>query len=641
MSAIGGLVYFDGRTAEPEALAAASARLHRRGPEAGGAWQAGPAALTQHVLFTTPESLAERGPLVSPDGAVVITADARLDNRADLCRELGVRDEGQPDAALIAAAYDRWEADCAAHLLGDFAVALWDTRRQQVFAMRDVMGVRPFFYYHGGGLFAWASDVQALRLMPGVPSRLNEARLADYITGGVDLTQSFFAGLLRLPPAHTLTASAAGVKLNRYWDVLEVRDTRQANDDAYAAGFRERLTEAVRARVRSAYPVGSMLSGGLDSTSVVCLARPMLAERGQRLHTYSMLFDAAPASDERQYMAPAVAGGGLEHHTLVMDVATPLTNLETLLDLAGEPFHHMALALQHQVNHEARGHGVRVLLDGNYGDAVVSHGSARVAELMRAGHWRTAAREMQGVAGRWRPGNTRIWLTMAWLVGVKPLMPEFARQAARGLRQLRHPGRPYWAAQTLINPAFAWRLDGDAALRAQIDARARRFYTTRAENRFGLSKLPAMPELYNRIAAGAGLELRHPFLDRRLMEYCLGLPSEQRLRDGWNRLIQRNAMAGILPEAVRWRRTKSSPIYSVARALLTRDMPRLAEIMAGLPATAPWIDLAAAEDDYAALRLAAERREYAKPASWNRMGRLARAMVLSLWLPAQGLDGLT
>lgn len=637
MSALGGVAYFDGRAAQPEALAAAAARQQRRGPDAGGTWHGGAAALTQQVLFTTPESLAERGPLVSPDGALVIAADARLDNRDELCRALGLRDEGQPDAALILAAYERWDGDCAAHLLGDYAFAIWDARRRQVFAARDVMGVRPFFYYHGGGQFAWASDVQALRLVPGVPSRLNEARLADYLTGGVDLAETFFAELRRLPPAHTLTVSAAGLKLNRYWDVHAARDTRLPDDDAYAAAFRERVTAAVRARLRSAYPVGAMLSGGLDSTSVVCLARPMLAERGERLHTYSMLFDSAPASDERQYMAPAVAGGGLEHHTLVMDPATPLTNLEGLLDLSGEPFHHMALALQDHVNHTARGHGVRVLLDGNYGDAVVSHGSARVAELVRAGQWRTAAREMQGVVGRWELKRARTWLNMAWRVGVKPLMPEVARQAARQLRHLRYRDRPFWAAETLINPAFAWRLDGDAALRAQIERRARRFSSTRGENSFGLARLPAMPELYNRIAAGAGLELRHPYLDRRLIEFCLGLPSEQRLRDGLSRVIQRNAMVGILPEEVRQRRSKSSPIYSVSRALLTRDMPRLAEVMAGLPAAAAWIDLPAAERDYAALRRAAERAEYAQPSHWTTMGRLARVLALSLWLPEQGL----
>ncbi|MCC7361000.1 MAG: hypothetical protein IT317_16065 [Anaerolineales bacterium] len=634
MSGFAGLVYFDGRAPAPDALAPAEARLLRRGPDAGGAWHAGPAALTQRVLFTTPESLAEAGPLASADGACMIVADARLDNRAELCGQLALRDDGQPDAALILAAYQRWGADCAAQLLGDFAFAIWDTARREVLLARDIMGVRPVFYYHSRAFCAFASDVQALRSIPGVPSRLNEAHLADYLTGGVDAAQSFYADLPRVPPAHTVTLSAAGPRLSRYWDLDAARDTRLPNDDEYAAAFRERITASVRARLRSAFPVGSMLSGGLDSTSVVCLARPMLAERGERLHTFSLLFDAARASDEREFMAPAVALGGLEHHTLLVDPASPLTDLERLLDLSGEPFVHMALSLQHQANSAARAAGVRVLLDGNYGDAVVSHGLGRLTELLRAGRLRTAWREFTGMTGGWQPRRTRALAGMAWSMALKPLMPEFMRQGVRGWRRLRQPDRPYWAAGTPINPSFAWRLDSDTALRAHIEARARRFRDTRAENRFSLAKLPAMPELYNRIAADPGIDLRHPYLDRRLIEFCLGLPAEQRLRDGWNRLIQRNAMRGILPEAVRQRRSKSSPIFSIGRALLANDMPRLAELMPAVAISAPYVDLAVTRADYAQLQQAAALGEYTVPRHWNPMLRLSRVLTFSLWLAA-------
>jgi asparagine synthase (glutamine-hydrolysing) len=349
------------------------------------------------------------------------------------------------------------------------------------------------------------------------------------------------------------------------------------------------------------------------------------------------LFDAARGSDEREFMAPAVEMGGLEHHQLVVDPASPLTDLERLLELSGEPYSHMALSLQHQANCAARAAGVRVLLDGNYGDAVVSHGTGRVAELLRAGRLGAAWREFAGLAGRWRPNRTSAIATMAWTTAIKPLLPEFVRQAARSARRLRQPDRPFWAANTPVNPALAWRLDRDAALHAHIETRARRFRDTRAENRFSLAKLPAMPELYNRIAAGPGLDLRHPYLDRRLVEFCLGLPAEQRLRDGWNRLIQRNAMRGILPEAVRQRRSKSSPIFGISRALLAGDMPRLAELMQQVEISAPYVDLAVAQADYAQLQQAAALGEYAVPRHWNPMLRLSRVLTLSLWLALPGV----
>ncbi|MCC6190075.1 MAG: asparagine synthetase B [Anaerolineales bacterium] len=636
MSGIGGVVYFDGHPAEPADLAGFSARLSQRGPDGGGLWLAGPVALAQHALWTTPESLAERGPFTSPDGALVIAADARLDNRAELCRALDLRDAGQPDSALILAAYARWGEAAPERLLGDFAFAVWDAREQRLFCARDAMGVRPFFYYQSARCLAWASDLKALLALPGVPCRVNELRLADFLTGGHDLASTFYADIMRLPPAHTLSVSAHGeqpARLRRYWDLAAPRDTRLPSDAAYAEAFRELLTASVRARVRSAFPVGSMLSGGLDSTSVVCLARGLLDSRttGGRLHTFSLLFDAVPASDERGYMAPTVAAGGLEHHTILADEVTPLSDLETLLDIAGEPYHHMGLPLQWLADAAAQQAGVRVLLDGNYGDAVVTHGNMRLAELAHHGQWRALAREVAGLTTGWRR-RTRGAFYLAWLAAFKPLLPKFGRQAWRGLRRWRDPQRPAWAFQSIIAPAFAQRMTGQDALQASLHRREQRYRTTRAENQFSVGKMQVQPELYNRLAARCGLELRHPFLDRRLVEFCLGLPSEQRLRDGWARIVQRNAMAGILPEAVRWRRSKSSPIYSMGRALFTRDLPRLGEIVHAAGGLERWVDPAALQRDYDRLCRAAAEARYHQPADWRAMARLDRAVHLALWL---------
>lgn len=640
MSGIGGVVHLDGRPAEPAELVGLSARLALRGPDGGGLWHAGPVALVQHVLWTTPESLAEREPLASPDGALIIAADARLDNRAELCRALDLRDDGQPDSVLILAAYARWGEAAPERLLGDFAFAVWDAREQRLFCARDAMGVRPFFYHQSARCLAWASDLKALLALPGVPCRVNEPRLADFLTGGHDLASTFYADIMRLPPAHTLSVSAHGeqpARLRRYWDLAAPRDTRLPSDAAYAEAFRELLTASVRARVRSAYPVGSMLSGGLDSTSVVCLARGLLDSRtaGGRLHSFSLLFDAAPASDERGYMAPAVEAGGLEHHTILADEVTPLSHLETLLDIAGEPYHHMGLPLHWLADAAARQAGVRVLLDGNFGDAVVTHGNMRLAEMAHHGQWRALARELAGLTTGWRR-RTRSAFYIAWLAAFKPLLPVFGRQAWRELRRWRDPRRPAWAFQSIIAPAFAQSMTGQAALQASLLRRAQRYRTTRAENQSSVSRLQAQPELYNRLATCCGLELRHPFLDRRLVEFCLGLPAEQRLRDGWGRIIQRNAMAGILPEAIRWRRDKSTPIYSMGQALCTQDMPRLGELVHAARGLDHWVDQAVLQRDYDRLCRAAAEARYHQRANWHAMARLDRAVHLVLWLEQLG-----
>jgi asparagine synthase (glutamine-hydrolysing) len=177
LSAIAGLVRLDDQPVDPAEPAAMRARLAHRGPDGGGDWHGGPAGLTHCLLRVTPESLSEQQPLASSER--IITADARLDNRAELCAALGRPDAGQPDAALILAAYERWGAACAEHLLGDYAFAIWDSAERTLFCARDYIGFKPFYYHAGPHLFAFATELKALFALPDVPRRLNEVRVAD------------------------------------------------------------------------------------------------------------------------------------------------------------------------------------------------------------------------------------------------------------------------------------------------------------------------------------------------------------------------------------------------------------------------------------------------------------------------------
>jgi asparagine synthase (glutamine-hydrolysing) len=631
MSGIGGVIYLDGRPVEPAELDGLRQRLAWRGPDAAGIWHAGPAGLVHALFRTTPESLSEQQPLASEDGRLVITADARLDNRAELCAALGRRDEGQPDAALILAAYARWGEACAERLLGDFAFAIWEAAERRLFCARDALGVRPFFYHHGPGLFVFGSTLEAVARQPGVPRAVNEARAAIYLAGGRETTLTFYRDILRLPPAHTLRVTPTGQQLRQYWDLHAPRETRLPSDEAYAEAFRERLTDAVQARLRSAYPVAAMLSGGLDSTAVVCIARPWLRERGQPLHTISLLYDTVRTSDEREYMEAALEVNRERHHTALADPISAVTRVEELISVYGEPFFHMGLAIQALANDTARAAGARVLLDGSYGDAVVSHGNLRVAEWLRTGHWVTALREAAGLAEGLRP-HWKYTLAYLWLVGVKPLIPSWARQTWRAGRVRFQPGRPYWAAGHIILPDFARRMRRDPAVRAWIDSLGHAATTTREDGQASASRIVEQTELYNQMGTYAGLEMRHPFADRRLVEFCLGLPSEQRLRDGWGRFIQRQALEGILPEAIRLRRTKATPARSVGRALLERDLEDLERLLQMAPRASQWINMAQVERDYARLRQHAAEQHYNFSAQWREVTRLTRALQLAVWL---------
>jgi asparagine synthase (glutamine-hydrolysing) len=632
MSGIGGLIRLDGRPVEPAELDGLRQRLAWRGPDAAGIWHAGPAGLVHALFRTTPESLSEQQPLASEDGRLVITADARLDNRAELCAALGRRDEGQPDAALILAAYARWGEACAERLLGDFAFAIWEAAERRLFCARDALGVRPFFYHHGPGLFVFGSTLEAVARQPGVPRAVNEARTATYLAGGVDYVQTFYRDILRLPAAHSVTVEAGGARLCRYWDIHAPRETRLPSDAAYAEALRERLDEAVGAALRSATPVGVMLSGGLDSSAVTGLARRRLP--AERLHTFSLLFDAAAASDEREYVQAVAAAGGVTHHDLPGDEASLVTRVEAFLAAYGEPYYHLALALPARINDAARASGAGVVLSGDFGDAAVGHGYTLAAELVRAGRWPRAAREVRLVA-RGQGLHGRPLYNYVWSV-LLAQAPDSARHAWRVWRNRRRREQPGWAAGTIINRDFARRVSAEHGLRDWLGNRPPFLHSTAEDSRFYLGRATQQAELFNQLAALTGVEARHPFLHRRLAEFCLGLPGDQRLRDGWPRHIHRRALEGLVPEAVRWRRSKMNPIQSVSRALLERDRPELDRLLEAARAAGDWLDLSQLARDRAQLDAAAARGEHEHARHWPAQGRVARALHTGLWLKQAG-----
>src|SRR5437867_3387072 len=376
MSAIVGIYFLDGRVVDGAALQSMVEQLAHRGPDGSGVWSEKEVGLGHRMLWTTPESLLEKFPLVNAAGDLVLTADARIDNRDDLIEELGVTtgSSGQiSDSELILRSYEHWGERCPEKLVGDFAFAIWDRRAQKLFCARDHFGVKPFYYYRADRLFAFASEIKALLCLPEAPRRLNEVRVADYLDGGLllgDKAGTFYQDILRLPPGHSLTIGPDRVQLRAYWALDPSRELRLGSDDEYAEAFREIFTEAVRCRLRSAYPVGSMLSGGLDSSSIVCSARQLLEENGRpRLHTFSAVFDDLPQCDERPFINEVLAQGGLEPHYARVDLENPLAELERVLWHQDEASYGPNLYLQWALYRTVGKQSERLSLGGFEGDS--------------------------------------------------------------------------------------------------------------------------------------------------------------------------------------------------------------------------------------------------------------------------------
>jgi asparagine synthase (glutamine-hydrolysing) len=573
VSGIVGFLALDGRPVQSSDVERMNASIVHRGPDGSDAWVEGPIGLGHCMLHTTPESLEERLPLAR-DG-LAITADARLDNREDLFSALGVEPGARkdiPDSALILLAYQRWGEDCAGRLLGDFCFAIWDSRARRLVCARDHFGVKPlYYYYEPGRRFVFGSEIKAIFCVDGIEKRLNEVKIADYMLEMLEDTErTFYEGIQRLSPASVLSVDQDGMRRTTYWALDPEREIRLGSDAEYAEAFRDLLTEAVRCRLHSAFPVGTMLSGGLDSSSIACLAHDLQADAGgPALHTFSIVFDEIEKSDEREYIRHVLSGRHFDAHFILGDHATPFDGLEAMLSLQDEPYPAPNVHLNRLAWESAQQHGVRVLLDGFLGDNVVSHGVEHLIELANRWRWRALATELRQYLQRSGGGVPPLRAVMQHYFvehALKPRTPDLLLRLWRRLRG--YPIDPHADELALFQRSFSDRV----GLKRRLEERYRRSRANKNARQAHYESLvggmvQTALEVYNKGCGGLGIEARIPFIDKRLVEFCLATPGVQKINGGYTRMIMRNAMTGILPEEIRCRSSKGDLGHAFIRGL--------------------------------------------------------------------------
>lgn len=664
MSGIVGVYYLDGRPVDRADLERMANILAHRGPDDAGIWSQGSVGLGHRMLWTTPESLQEKLPLTHQTGHLVITADARIDNQAELLPLLGFSDRpaGEvADSQLILAAYEKWGEQCPEKLIGDFAFAIWDGRRQVLFCARDHFGIRPFYYYYSPQTFVFGSEIKALLSLPEVPQRLNELRIGYHLAVTVeDKAITFYQDVFRLPSGHSMTVSARGIQMRTYWSLDPKREIRFESDEAYAEAFRELFIEAVRCRLRSAFPVGSMLSGGLDSSAVTCVARDLLAKNnGRPLHTVSAIFEEFPQCNERPYIQKVVAGGGILAQYISLGQVGPLADLKRIFQYIDEPFAAPTFYIIWNLYQAAQQQGVRVILDGIDGDTAVYHGDMYLAELARASQWEKFVLEAKAIARHenlpsvpvlfeqygW-PYLTELAQGWQWLTLIKEINelspyigtsrrkilqycgfePAITQPVRQAWRKLNHQNNLFHTVPHIAHQNFAERISLNNYLETLENHRSIPSRTARDEH-YSLLIAGLMTyvfELTDGASMAFSIESRHPFADRRLLEFCLALPSDQKLRQGWNRFILRRALGGLLPEEIRWRGGKTVNRAVVTSGLLDIDGRLLKEVIADSENTlSPYVDGGALHEVYS--RYLSDRQSTDEMKVWQ-------AVVLALWL---------
>ncbi len=304
------------------------------------------------------------------------------------------------DADLILAAYRAWGTDCATHLIGDFAFAIWDTVQRRLFAARDAMGIRTLYYRIEPKRLLFATEAKQILALPDVPVQPFEPAICMHLSGPLGRPEwSFYDGIAQLAPAYALVAEASGHRTWRYWDIDETERIRYADDDAYVHHFREIFQEAVRCRLRSVKPVGLSLNGGMDSGSVAAMAGWLRQRHGMDslapLHAYCWDFDHLPDYDERD-----VSRILNDHYQLpVVDVPAdknwPLATYPAHSPDRDDPLIWPLQALHNQVMATAKADGMSAVFSGECDDEMVGSGVLDLHGLLRTGRWRKLGHELQ------------------------------------------------------------------------------------------------------------------------------------------------------------------------------------------------------------------------------------------------------
>jgi asparagine synthase (glutamine-hydrolysing) len=479
-------------------------------------------------------------PMQIDDGRLWITYNGEIYNyievRAEL-ESLGHAFRTGTDTEVILRAYRQWGAPCVDRFSGMWAFAIYDSLQRRLFCSRDRFGIKPFYYFATPSLFLFASEIKQILEHPGVRRAVNEVVAFQYLAQGVHdhSAETFFSGIRQLPGGYSLhvdlSEAPLATRVERYWE-LPLGEEDGLNEKRYVETFASLFKKAVRQHLRSDVPVGSCLSGGLDSSSIIAAASA--ANPGSQLHSFSSCFDDA-ALDERPFIREMVSSAGLAAHSIFPGPEGFWNDLSCLIWHQDEPVGGTSLYAQWCVMRAARQAGIPVLLDGQGGDEILC-GYRKfyvfyLWHLLKQAHPRVFPEGASWALG----AGLRNW---NW------------NHAKRYIRSPRNPRRSIVSRVCSVD--FAQRSQDLPLVSIGPGSSLRQ----RQKDDLTLYSLPALLRYEDRSSMAHSVESRVPMLDHELATFAVNCPPSLKLRNGWTKWILREAMKGALPERVRLRKTK-------------------------------------------------------------------------------------
>ena len=555
MSTFYALLQRDGSSVKQSLLHELSTSMNYWIPDCQNNWRKDHVALAHAMLWNTPESKSEQLPRQS--GTFVITCDVRLDNRDELLAELSMHAGNEhpvTDSDLLLTAYSRWGQDCPRYLLGDFAFVIWDGVKQHMFCVRDHLGIRPLYFHLTEKLFFCGNDLKAMASHPSISRDLDDEAVANYLAHSLLLhkTKTLIQGVQKLPAGHTLTVMASTWHKDRYWQPQDAPKVKLANAKAYAERLRELLEQAVYARMRSDYPITSHLSGGIDSSTIAVLAARKLREKGETLLAFNWLHepgkDDDPSDYEFRHSKEVAEAEGIEHFYMYIHAEWIYEKM-----LARNVAHGDSAGFWYEdfVRAVSQKRDSRTILSGWGGDELATyHGNSFLSDMFLSGQWQLVLREVLKRSKK-RKRSFRSILSVVYQQVLLPLVPRrvyrFMPLNLTGPENIPHFVKPEFAS------ALQKERDQESTLGMQPQPRIR----SHMEAYLNHGHHQGRVESWAASAVANRLEYSYPLLDKRIVEFILGVPAKYFVADGVGRYLFRKATSGVLSDDILWANGKS------------------------------------------------------------------------------------
>jgi asparagine synthase (glutamine-hydrolysing) len=561
MSAIAGIYNFNNEPVHIDQISGIMNSLHQYPADDIQTWNKENIFLGCHAQWITPESVGEQLPYYDHERQLVITADAIIDNRDELFERLQVEYPNRkmmPDSQLILLAYAKWGEESPKFLIGDFAFMLWDERKNLLFGARDFSGTRTLYYYHKQNKFAFCTTIKPLFSLPFIEKRLNKQWLAEYLAipgmhETVEAVSTAYEKIEQIPPSHSITIANGRVSLTQYMTIKFDEKLKLKSNSEYEEAFQEVFLTAVKARTRTNRKVGSHLSGGLDSGSVVSFAAKELLQQNKRLHTYSYIpvegfIDWTPKhrmADERPYIKSTIKHvGNITDHYMSFEGKSPLSEMDDWLEIYEMPYKFFENSYWVKgVYEKAHAEGIGILLNGARGNWTVSWGpaldyQAMLLKKMKFAHF---YREVDLYSKKIGINKSRVIS-----IAKRKAFPYF-HQKANTIENDQFP--------ILINPEFAKQTGVMEKLKENgmdiTTFTSLNAYQARKKNFEQLTYWNINGTTTTKLSLRYNLWDRDPTNDYRVVRFCLSVPEEQFVQDGIDRSLIRRATKNYLPDKVR------------------------------------------------------------------------------------------